>query len=126
MHIPNILPTIILALASLGAQDFQVKSLSPQGEVAQIRQLVVRFDESAVNFGDAQAPAPLSLSCSDAQATQGTGRWTSDREWVFDFAADLPPGVACSAQVRPGLRSVKGGPERPQHLPVPERRPLCA
>jgi hypothetical protein len=54
--------------------------------------VVVKFDEPAAPFGDPKAPAPLTLNCSDAQATQGTGRWNSDREWVFEFANDLPPG----------------------------------
>jgi uncharacterized protein YfaS (alpha-2-macroglobulin family) len=97
----------IVALAGL-AHGFQVSSLSPQGEVARVRQVVAKFDESAVNFGDPKAPAPLSLSCSDAQATQGTGRWTSDREWVFDFERDLPPGIRCTVQLRAGLASAKG------------------
>ncbi|WP_371133402.1 hypothetical protein, partial [Polaromonas sp.] len=47
------------------AQALQVTSLSPQGEIAKVRQIAVKFDESAVNFGDPKAPAPVSLSCSD-------------------------------------------------------------
>ena len=99
----------LAALANL-AQGFQINSLSPQGEVARVRQVVAKFDESAVTFGDPKAPAPLSLSCSDAQATRGAGRWLSDREWVFDFEHDLPPGVRCTLQLRPGLTSAKGSP----------------
>jgi hypothetical protein len=90
------------------AMALSLTSVSPQGEVAQVRQVVAKFDDSAVNFGDPKAPAPLSLSCSDAQVTQGTGRWVNDRTWVFDFADDLPPGVACTLQVRAGFQSPKG------------------
>ncbi len=54
------------------------------------------------------APAPLRLQCSDTQAGQGSGRWTSEREWVYDFARDLPPGVRCSVQAAPGFKSVSG------------------
>ena len=97
-----------LALSAFGAQALQITSLSPQNEVARVRQVVAKFDESAVNFGDPKAPAPLSLSCSDAQATQGNGRWTSDHEWLFEFANDLPPGVSCALQVRAGFKSPKG------------------
>jgi alpha-2-macroglobulin len=43
--------------AAFNAHAFQVSSLSPQGEVAQVRQLVVKFDEAAVNFGDPKAAA---------------------------------------------------------------------
>jgi len=94
-----------LLLTSLGAQALQISSLSPQGEVARVRQLVAKFDGAAVRFGDPQAPAPLEVRCSDAQASQGTGRWTSEREWVFDFARDLPPGVRCTVQGKPGFQS---------------------
>jgi hypothetical protein len=68
----------VLATA-LSAQAFQISSLSPQGEVARVRQLVVKFDEGAVPFGDPKAPAPITLSCSDAQASAGSGRWLNER-----------------------------------------------
>ena len=95
----------LLAALSLHVHALQITSLSPQGEVAQVRQVVAKFDQSTVNFGDPKAPAPLSLSCSDAQATKGSGRWISDREWAFEFEADLPPGISCTLQLRSGLKS---------------------
>ena len=57
----NILKTAAVCLAAfiLPAQALQITSLSPQGEVARIRQVVAKFDDSAVNFGDPKAPAPL-------------------------------------------------------------------
>jgi len=97
-----------LVLASLGAQALQITRLSPQGEVARVRQVVAQFDSAAVQFGDPKAPAPLEVRCSDAQASKGTGRWTSEREWVFDFERDLPPGTRCTAQVKPGFNSASG------------------
>lgn len=97
----------VLSLAG-GAQALQVTSVTPQGEVARVRQVVAKFDAPAVTFGDARAPAPLWLACSDAQATRGTGRWNSDREWVLEFDNDLPPGVNCTVQARAGFRSPQG------------------
>lgn len=95
-------------LLPLCAQALQISSFSPQGEVARVRQVVAKFDAAAVNFGDPKAPAPVALSCSDATATRGTGRWTGEREWVFDFERDLPPGVRCTATVKPGFKSAAG------------------
>jgi len=95
-------------LAAPGAQALQVKSFVPQGEVARVRQVVVQFDRPAVAFGDAAAPAPLQLSCSDAAAAQGAGHWNNEREWAFDFRRDLPPGVRCTATFRPGFKSASG------------------
>ena len=97
-----------LGLAASAAQALTITHFSPQGEVARVRQAVAKFDGAAVNFGDPKAPAPLTLSCDDAQASQGQGRWTSEREWVFDFNADLPPGVRCTARVVPGFKSSAG------------------
>ncbi len=101
----------LLAAAALhlptDAQALQVSSLSPQGEIAKVRQIAVKFDESAVHFGDPRAPAPVSLNCSDAQATKGSGRWISDRQWAFEFENDLPPGVNCTLQGIATFRSPK-------------------
>ena len=95
-------------MTAFAAQAFQISSLSPQGEVAQVRQLVVKFDESAVNVGDPKAPAPVNLTCSDAQASAGSGRWINERQWAFEFERDLQPGVSCTAQARPEFKSAKG------------------
>ncbi|WP_311223556.1 MULTISPECIES: MG2 domain-containing protein [unclassified Acidovorax] len=98
----------LTVLAAGAAQALTVVSLSPQGEVARVRQVVAKFDSAAVAFGDPKAPAPFSVSCSDAAAAQGTGRWTGEREWVYDFAADLPPGVRCSVTAKTGFKSASG------------------
>ena len=98
----------LLGLLSQNAQALQITSVSPQGEIASVRQIVAKFDESAVNFGDPKALAPLTVSCSDAQASKGSGRWISDREWAYEFERDLPPGVSCTLQVRAGFKSPKG------------------
>ena len=107
---PNLIKKIavLLAVTAMQAHALQITSLTPQGEVSRIRQVVAKFDESAVNFGDPKAPAPLSLSCSDAQTTKGSGRWISDREWAFEFEKDLPPGVNCTLQIRAGFKSTSG------------------
>ncbi|WP_210392652.1 alpha-2-macroglobulin family protein [Variovorax sp. PAMC 28711] len=84
------------ALLTLPAHALQITSLTPQGEVARVRQIVAKFDQAAVNFGDPKAPAPLAVSCTDAAAAKGTGRWTGEKQWVYDFENDLPPGVRCT------------------------------
>jgi len=110
----------LLALSLLAvawpARALQVSHLTPQGEVAQVRQVVATFDQAVVKFGDAGAAVPLTVACDNAQAGQGTGRWLSERRWVFDFADDLPPGVRCTVTRVAGFKapdgSALGGPER--------------
>ncbi len=105
--IPRVVAAL-LATTALNAQALKIISVSPQGEVSRVRQIVAKFDEAAVNFGDPKAPAPLTLGCSDSQATRGAGRWTSEREWAFNFDNDLPAGVSCVAMPASGLKSASG------------------
>lgn len=99
--------TALLSLSSL-SHALTVVSASPQGETAQVSQVVVKFDQAAVNFGDPKAPQPLNLTCTGDAATQGYGNWTSEREWVWRFGRFLPPGVRCTAQMLPTFKSPKG------------------
>ena len=94
--------------AAASAQALTITALGPQGEVAQVRQIKARFSANAIHFGDPRAPAPLTVSCDDAAASRGEGRWTSAREWVYDFAADLPPGVRCRIDPVSGFKSAAG------------------
>ncbi len=106
----------LLALAGPRAHALQLVDLSPRGEVARVRQVVATFDEPAVDFGDPSAPAPFTVRRDDAQAGKGTPRWTGAKRWVFDFAAELPPGVRCTVERVAGFRSASGA-----ALKAPER-----
>ncbi|GAB2490016.1 MG2 domain-containing protein [Comamonas humi] len=98
-----------VALAALQAQATSIARVTPQGEVAQVRQVVVRFDGDAVRFGDLSRPAPVKVSCDDKAVMQhSTSRWTSSREWVFDFFQDLPPGVNCTVAKDAGFKDLAG------------------
>ena len=107
---------VSLALMALPAHALQITSLTPQAEVARVRQIVAKFDQPAVKFGDPKAPAPLTVSCTDAAAGKGTGRWTGEKQWVYDFENDLPPGVRCTvtriADFKSGTGADITGPER--------------
>jgi hypothetical protein len=93
----------LLALPLL-AQAAAISQFSPQGEVVNVRQVRATFSEAAIRFGDPRAPAPFDIACSEA----GSGRWADDRNWVFDFSRDVPPGVRCSFTVKPAFRLLSG------------------
>lgn len=86
-----------------------VSSFSPQGEATQVRQIVIRFDQPAVAFGDGRAPDPVDVSCAMPQPIQGTGHWLNPRTWVYDFAQELPAGVMCDARLRSGAAGFLDG-----------------
>ena len=88
-----------LAASANPANAASIGSVSPQGEVAQVRQITVKFSEAVVPFGEMRLPDPLSLSCQGA-VPAGAGRWANERVWLYDFREALPPGVRCTLKAR--------------------------
>ncbi|WP_428312046.1 alpha-2-macroglobulin family protein [Hydrocarboniphaga sp.] len=82
----------------------QVQSFSPQGSVRDVRQATARFSESMVRFGDPRLPDPFDIAC----AASGHGRWADERNWVYDFDADLAAGQSCRFTLKAGLKSLAG------------------
>ncbi|MDB5971046.1 MAG: hypothetical protein JWQ90_3496 [Hydrocarboniphaga sp.] len=99
------MPLLLLALcwpALAGAA--QVQSFSPQGTVRDVRQVTARFSEPMVHFGDPQLADPFTVDC----AATGHGRWADERNWVYDFEADMAAGQSCHFSLKPDIRSVAG------------------
>jgi hypothetical protein len=85
--------------ASASAGAVSIASASPSGEVAQVRQVVIRFSAPVVPFGDLRLPDPATVACTGT-AVRGTGRWSDERTWLYDFRAPLAPGSRCTATLR--------------------------
>ncbi len=96
------------AAAAAVSASATVVSVSPQGEIGTVlSQVRVRFGQAVVAAGDPRAAAPFGLLCEGLGASTapsapaGAGRWTSDREWVFDLTDPMPAGVRCEAALLP-------------------------
>ena len=74
-------PAAALVLAPTAAQAARVQSISPQGEVAEVRQLLVRFSDAVVAAGDVLATAPYTLNC-QGTTPPGDGHWLNERSWA--------------------------------------------
>jgi uncharacterized protein YfaS (alpha-2-macroglobulin family) len=95
------LPLGLLALAT--AAHATSISISPSGEVAEVRQIRLGFSETVVAAGDPRLPAPVSLRCAGSMGPSqlsGNGRWTSAREWVFDLNEPLAAGLKCQVLLK--------------------------
>ena len=84
----------------------RVESFSPQGEVKGVRQVVARFSEPMVAFGDPRLESPFNVDCEG----KGRGRWADARNWIYDFEADLPAGLKCTFTAKDGVKSQAGAP----------------
>ncbi|WP_298011137.1 MG2 domain-containing protein [uncultured Aquabacterium sp.] len=85
-----------------------VQTMSPQGEVAKVRQARVTFSDPMVKFGDPRLPAPAQVRCRNESPLTGSGRWVDDRTWVYDFTQDVPAGTRCDVSLNTGLASLAG------------------
>src|SRR5262245_38594373 len=98
-------PLLLAALVPVAAPAAEVIRFSPQGTVKRVRQITARFSEPMVPLGDPRgATDPFEIECPEA----GSGRWVDSRNWVYDFARDLPAGVRCRFRLRPALQSLSG------------------
>ncbi|MFA6318122.1 MAG: MG2 domain-containing protein, partial [Elusimicrobiota bacterium] len=100
----NILFAALLVAAPARAGVI-VETFSPQGLSRGVRQAAARFSEAMVPFGDPKdLQEPFEIDC----PAKGSGRWADTRNWIYDFEADLPAGLACSFKVKPGVRALSG------------------
>ena len=95
-------------VAAVAAQDAaKVESFTPQGQIKDVRQVVARFSQPMVSFGDPRSEAPFDIECA-AGSTPGRGRWADARNWLYDFEQDLPAGVECTFKTKAGLKTFAG------------------
>ena len=83
------------------AQAASVRQVSPQGEVAQVRQIRVTFAQVVMPLGDLRHDDPFTVQC-QGPVPSGGGRWATDKVWVYDFTDDVGPGVRCVVAPRAG------------------------
>src|SRR5215475_596139 len=95
---------LLALLAPAAASAVEVVRFSPQGTVKRVRQVSARFSDPMVPLGDPRAADPFDVACPEP----GAGRWVDSRDWVYDFARDLPAGVRCVFRLRAGLTTLAG------------------
>jgi len=107
---PDNAPKSIFAIFALGAwcagAEPRIESFSPSGYTKDVSQVAVRFSEPMVALGDPDTSDPFAVVCD----VPGNGRWIDERNWVYDFAYDVPGGERCRFTLRRGVRTLAGEP----------------
>jgi len=102
-----LLLSLLLCLAlppKAGAAAPGVEQFRPQGDVKGVRQATARFATPMAALGDPRLPDPFVVTCPE----KGSGRWVDPRNWAYDFPRDLPAGIACRFETKPGLVDLEG------------------
>ncbi len=102
----------LLLFVSIGSNAAQaaiparIEMFSPQGTSKAVRQVAVRFSAPMVALGDPRESDPFTIDC----PAKGAGRWADERNWIYDFDADLPGGVRCRFILAKGIKTLAGAP----------------
>ena len=64
---------LVLASSAGAAGAVSIVAVTPQGEVAQVRQLTVKFSDAEVAYGDPRLADPLAIAC-QGSVPAGSGR----------------------------------------------------
>ena len=111
LTLPALLTALLAVLLLAGlpglAHATRVVQASPQGEVATVRQVLLRFDTAAVAAGDPQAAPPADVRC-NGQPVAGRARWLDASRWAFDLDEPLAAGQRCSIDLRAGWQPLAG------------------
>lgn len=94
----------ILVVAAWHAGAARIESFSPTGYTKDVVQVAVRFSEAMVALGDPGIADPFVVEC----GVPGNGRWIDERNWVYDFAYDVPSAERCRFSLRRGVRTLAG------------------
>lgn len=94
------------ASSALAQTKARVEEMTPSGAAKDVRQVRARFATPMVAFGDPRAPTPFRVTC----AAKSSSRWIDERNWVLDFAQNLPAGLRCELTLVDGLRDLAGQP----------------
>ena len=90
------------------AQQADVASFTPQGEVRRIQQVAIAFNRDMVRLGQGDAPAPVTIQCPQGGAETPKGRWLDTRRYVLEWARDLPIGTRCAVTLNTGVKTLDG------------------
>ena len=102
----------ILPMSNIAAAE--VVSVSPEGSVKSIQQVLVRFSTDMTALGDPRDTLfPFKAICKDnngknIQTPATQSRWADSKNWSFDFATPLESGVRCEFVMKEELRDLKG------------------
>lgn len=102
MRTLTLFAALFLAVAASASERARVELFSPQGFVKQVRQATARFSAPMVPLGDLRGREPFDVDC----AAKGTGRWVDDKNWAYDFDADLPAGLRCKFTLKNGVKAL--------------------
>ncbi|MFO1269375.1 MAG: MG2 domain-containing protein [Rubrivivax sp.] len=102
------LAALLALCAPFAALAARVASVTPQGEVGVVRQVVVRFDAAVMSAGDPRGAAPFKLTCNGA-APSGSAYWADERRWIFDLGEPLTAGQRCTLKAEPSFRPTAPG-----------------
>lgn len=106
--IKRLAPVFLLfaSVASSQSGGPSVLSAAPGEGGGGIRSFQIRFSAPMVPLGEPRARGPFDIDCPVA----GSGRWSDQQSYSYEFVQPLPGGSRCTLALRTGLAGLDGTP----------------
>jgi len=106
--IKRLAPVVLLFASVASSQNGgpSVLSAAPGEGSGGIRSFQIRFSAPMVPLGEPRASGPFDVNCPVA----GSGRWSDQQSYSYEFARPLPGGSRCTLTLRTGLKGLDGTP----------------
>jgi len=104
--IKRLAPVLLLfaSVASSQGGGPTVLSATPGSESGGIGSFQIRFSTPMVPLGEPRARGPFDIACPVA----GSGRWSDQQSYSYEFARPLPGGTRCTLTLRADLAGLDG------------------
>lgn len=90
----------------IAQEQAAVVSVVPSGEVARADFVRVTFNQAVIQLG-ADAADPFLIKCQHGDTT-GSGKWSDNRVWQYDFATAITEPNQCVLQNNPEFHDLNG------------------
>ena len=99
----------VFGLSTAAAAAAPQVTISPQGAVSNVHQVVATFSEAMARTGE-YSESTLAVHCDgrSAESTAGNVHWTDPHTLLLDLDRPLPAQARCTITLGPGLRSQAG------------------
>ncbi len=82
-----------------------IESFSPEGEVRDIKQVVVQFSDSMIPMGSPKVSGEIfNINCS----SEGKPRWLDDKTYIYQFSKPLESGNKCEFILKEEIKTLSG------------------
>jgi alpha-2-macroglobulin len=95
----------LFGISLFAQKNPSIESFSPEGEVKDIKQIVIQFSDSMIPMGSPKVSSEIfQINC----PSEGKSRWLDDKTYIYQFFKPLESGIKCEFILKEGIKTLLG------------------